>query len=285
MNAHNLFDTPAEKEIDKLRVLAKEESDKYKNQAQQAADRRKAQLDRAAEARALAVLDEARAIYTAAGEAAFSYQSLVDFYTDAVMSATTDADRNAAEEEITKNAALVITETAKEAKAKKIVTRLTEAYNNNKTLANLAEELANAKANTDEIIAGLVLAGTDLQAEVEARELSRAEARASIEQNEYALQGTDPTDKTAVAKINAAIDSLNTLIQGKDESDNNAARLQKEYSFQQIQVFNQYRITQAKLQAEIVNAEFSVNLKEKLNIKDDIEEIDAEVGELNTAME
>jgi hypothetical protein len=201
------------------------------------------------------------------------------------MSATTDDARNSAEAEITKNAALAVTETAKEAKAKKIVTRLEEAYNNNKTLANLAEELANAKANTDEIIDNLVQAGADLQAEIDGRMLSRTEAFASIDQNVYALQNTDPTDKTAVAKINAAIDSLNTLIVGKDESDNNARRLMKEYSFQQVQVNNQYRITQAKLQAEIVNAEFSVNLKEKLNIKEDLEEIEIEVNLLLLAKE
>lgn len=88
------------------------------------------------------------------------------------------------------------------------------------------------------------------------------------------MASIDIEDETGMAKLTATIDVYTNQIDGWQQENEDAVRLQEQYEFNIRQVNNDLRITLAKIQAELVNAQLMVAIKNQMNFKQDLSDIE-----------
>jgi ribosomal protein S17E len=151
-NLHNLEGLP--RIVNLYNSMAKD-VEKLESVIGQTADRRKAQLDRDAATAAKVVYDAAVERVNTAGKAIAKNNGLRALAMKGRESATTDEEQQAFIDKINAYEADTKLQEVLKAEAEVEVTRLREAKDNSDKLATLAGEIADAKANTDAIVADL----------------------------------------------------------------------------------------------------------------------------------
>jgi hypothetical protein len=228
-------------------------------------------LDREAANAAKAVYDEAKARASAAGTAVAKLNQLrlmtiddLQKETDAGKKETLSADIKAYEADIKAQEAL-------KAAADKEVTRLKEAKDNSDKLAAIADEIAAAKAGTDEIVQNLQDAMTALFEGMDARTEAMDLLDEQIET--YRFEADRETDTKEKARKEAVWAAAANNREAQETANKNDERLAKQYETQIRAVQNQYFITYAVLLAEKTNADLMVAIKQDMNAAEDISEL------------
>lgn len=156
MDNNNLYGTPSEKSTEKLRTAMGKDVEKLQGRAVQQAKKRKAALDREEANRARKYYNEVKATADKAAKNVSSYERVRLLYIDKVQSAANDTAREKAQANVKKYEAMILEQKEIQAAAQKEADRLKEASDNAEALANIAEEMATAKEETDAVIQGLV---------------------------------------------------------------------------------------------------------------------------------
>lgn len=76
----------------------------------------------------------------------------------------------------------------------------------------------------------------------------------------------DIDDEQGFLKLSAQMDVYSNQIDGWQEENEDAVRLQEQYQVNIRQVNNDLRITIAKIEAELKNAQLMVTIKNQMNI-------------------
>jgi hypothetical protein len=272
--------TDAEKLAAALRKALGRDIEKAEAKAIQAADRRKAELERAAAGRARAVLDEAKARVSAAGEAAAGYAVKRGLLVEE-LSAADDTAAEALQAQVTALEAQIKEQDDLKAAAEIEVTRLKEAKENSDTLAGLADEIASAKAETDSIIDGLKAAQEALRAGIEVR----AAAIPKLEAQLAGLRQTANTESDAKKQTQAfaVVEAAAANIAGLEALSRDDERLLEQYTTAIRGTKNGLRVTMAILLAEKTNAEMLVAIKQDMNGAQDLDMLDLKRAALVTA--
>jgi hypothetical protein len=94
---------------------------------------------------------------------------------------------------------------------------------------------------------------------MDTRATTRETKKAELDRKNYENQQLDESkDSATIKRNNAEIEGIQAQINELNTNDSDANRLMQQYEFQATQVRNQYRITQAQLEANIKNAELIV---------------------------
>jgi hypothetical protein len=148
---------------------------------------------------------------------------------------------------------------------------LLEAKENSDKLANLADEIAEAKEATDEVLDGLLGARDDLLLAIETRANERFDLDQKIEtlQHQFDIEQNEAERTKKEARLNVEINNRDAA----DTADRNDQRLADTFETQIRGVQNNYIINKAILENEITNAQLLVAINQNINAGVDMEEI------------
>lgn len=117
---------------------------------------------------------------------------------------------------------------------------------------------------------------------MDTRATTRETKKAELDRKNYENQQLDESkDSATIKRNNAEIEGIQAQINELNTNDSDANRLMQQYEFQATQVRNQYRITQAQLEANIKNAELIVQLNLNSNMKGAVELNESAIETLN----
>lgn len=117
---------------------------------------------------------------------------------------------------------------------------------------------------------------------MDTRATTRETKKAELDRKNYENQQLDESkDSATIKRNNAEIEGTQAQINELNTNDSDANRLMQQYEFQATQVRNQYRITQAQLEANIKNAELIVQLNLNSNMKGAVELNESAIETLN----
>lgn len=165
---------------------------------------------------------------------------------------------------------MILEQKAVQEEAGKQAARMKEAYDNASTLASIAEEMSLAKEETDKVIQGLVDSMEAVELEIENRKAQIEQRYADIDETVFLMATLDIEDEQGFLQLTAQMDVYSNQIDGWQEQNEDAERLQDQYQVNIRQVNNDLRITLAKIEAELKNAQLMVAIKNQMNIKQDI---------------
>jgi hypothetical protein len=262
--------------IENLREQYGKTTENVRNRLINVADRRKSQIDREAANKAKAVYNEAKDRAISAKKAVSSNTRLLDIAMQDIQATTEAAEQAEIQTEIDRLTAEIKVQQGLQADAEKQVTRLLEAKENSDKLANLADEIANAKESTDAILDDLIGARDELLAGITARENERFDLDQKIEtlQHEFDIEQNEEERTKKEARLNVELNNR----EAAEAANRNDQRLADTFETQIRGVQNNYIIDKAILENEITNAQLLVAINQNINAGVDIEEINAKLA-------
>lgn len=259
--------------VENLRSRYAKDYERLQSKIGQLGDKRKAQMDRAEANAAKAVFDTAKLVAETAGVEIAKFEQLRLMAIDDLAKETDAEKKETIAGEIAGYERDIAKQTAAKAAADKAVTRLREAKENSDKLAAVSDEIAAAKEGTDTIVADLTDARELLFANIAHRESLFFEKDQEIDTLEFeAGRETDEKKKREAVAVWEAATASRAEMATQNQNDE---RLAKQYEVQIRAVQNSYLITYAILNAEKVNAQLMVLIKNDMNLAEDI----AEAGE------
>jgi regulator of replication initiation timing len=249
--------------VEKLRESYGKDYERLGSRIGQLADKRKAAFDRVAFEAAKALFDAAKARSTAAGSEVAKLEQLKVMTMDDLQKSTVESEQADLEIEITTIDASIVEQKALKAKADTEVSRLKEAKENSGKLADIAEEMANSKEVTDNLVAEFQEGLGFLYDGIYERENSFFNLEQQIDTLRF--EADRLTDEKEKARKEAEWDAAKNDLIAQQTQNVNDQRLATQYETQIRAIQNQFTITKSILQAELTVAQQMVVILEDIN--------------------